>query len=299
MNFNVEVPRSYTLEDGLELYERVTDILLPRKKDLNIDAISTRYSTTGRKRITLYLMPIEDGTLSVDEVKRKVKGLLPKDLPGVRFKLGRSWGSSTTGVSVEIKGRDSQIMEMLAEDVKSRMEDINGVQEVESGLESGMEEIQVTVNRDRARRYGISPQRVATTISTALGTRGNSKFKAQDGEIDIRLQLKEEDRATLQQLKNTVFESDLGNMVSFASLADFNLRKGPRSLEREDRMSTVKIFANTEQAAVFPVGQEMQRRMRQFPLPAGYSWQMDRGFRRLNQEQSESDFTMLFAVALI
>lgn len=71
--FNVEVPRSYSLEHGLALYEQVEKTLLPVKDELNIDAISTRFSVTGTKKIVLYLVPIEKGSLSVDQVKRKVK----------------------------------------------------------------------------------------------------------------------------------------------------------------------------------------------------------------------------------
>lgn len=297
--FNVEVPRSYSLENAMDLYATVEDVLLDKKKELNIDAISTRFSTNGSKKIVLYLVPAEEAELSVDQVKRKVKALLPNDIPGVRFKSGRSWGSSSTGVSVELKGRDPDVMVILSEDVKMRMEDIEGVHEIETSLESGLEEIQVTVNRQRAQRYGLSPRRIATTISTALGSRGNSKFKTDDGEIDIQLRLKEEDRATLEQLKNTVFESDAGGLVSFASLADFNLKRGSRAIEREDRMTTIKVFANTERSAIFPVGKEMRNRMLKQPLPSGYSWQMDRSFRRMAQEQKDDDFTMVFAAVLI
>ena len=299
VDFSVEVPRSYDVEDALALFEKVESLILPRKSELDIEAISTRFSDRRSNRITIYLVPADRGTLSTDQVKRKVKDLLPKDLPGVRFKSGRSWGGSSTGAGVELKGKNPEVLEMLAEDVRIRMQGIRGVHEVETSLESGTEEIQVTVNRQRAQRYGLTPWQIATTIATALGTRGNSKFKTDDGEIDIAVQLKEEDRATLEQLKNTQFESDTGNLVSFASLADFDLQKGPQALERENRMSTVTVFANAEQSAVFAAGREMTRRMRVTPLPVGYSWQMDRRFRWMNQEQGETNFTMIFAALLV
>ena len=261
--------------------------------------MSSRFSDRRSNRITLYLVPPDEGRLSTDVVKRKVKDLLPQDIPGVRFKSGRTWGSSSTGAGVEVKGRNPDVLAMLAEDIRLRMQGIRGVHEVETSLESGNEEIQVTINRRRAMRYGLTPWQVATTVASALGTRGNSKFKTENGEIDIAVQLKEEDRATLEQLRNTYFESETGNMVSFASLADFRVRKGPQALERENRMSTLTVFANTEQHAVFSVGREMSRRMRAIPLPAGYSWQMDRRFRWMNQEQGETNLTMIFAALLV
>ena len=299
VDISVELPRSYDIQDALALFERVEGILLPQKDSLDIAAMSSRYSDRRSNRITLYLVPADEGRLSTDVVTRKVKAMLPTDIPGVRFKSGRTWGSSSTGAGVEIKGRNPDVLAMLAGDIRLRLQGIRGVHEVETSLESGNEEIQVTINRRRARRYGLTPWQVATTVASALGTRGNSKFKTENGEIDIAVQLKEEDRATLEQLRNTYFESDAGDMVSFASLADFRVRKGPQALERENRMSTLTVFANTEQQAVFSVGREMSRRMRAIPLPAGYSWQMDRRFRWMNQEQGETNLTMIFAVLLV
>ena len=298
--YSVEVPRSYDIDATLALYKQIEAALIPHKEELDVEAVKTRFSTRRGNRIYLYLKPAEESTLSTDQVQKKVKDLLPKDIPGVRFKSGYSrGGSSGTGVGIDLKGRNPDVLAILAEDIRLRMEGIEGVHTMETSLESGTEEIRVSVNRTRAQQYGLSSQQIATAVATALGSRGNSKFKTPDGEIDIALQLREEDRATLDQLKTLSFEGNAGNMISFASLADFELRKGPQSIERQDRMSTVTVFANTEQAEVQNVGFEMRDRMEAIPLPSGYTWQMDRSFRYMSEEESEVNFTMIFATLLI
>ena len=300
VGYMVEMPRTYDIDDALALFKQIEAIIIPQKEELDIEAIKTRFSTRRGNTIYLYLKPVEESPLSTDDVKKKVSALLPKDIPGVRFKAGfRRGGSSGTGVGVEIKGRNPEVLAILAEDIRLRMDDIEGIHDVETSLESGTEEIRVSVRRDRAQQYGLSPQQIATTVATALGSRGNSKFKTPDGEIDIALQLREEDRATLDQLKTLSFENNRGTMISFASLADFELTKGPRSIERQDRMSTVTVFANTEASEVQTVGYEMRDRMDAIPLPKGYSWQMDRRFRYMASEEGETNFTMIFAALLI
>jgi multidrug efflux pump subunit AcrB len=106
--------------------------------------------------------------LTTDEVQKRVAALLPKDIPGIRFKSGYSRGSSATGVGVEIKGRSQEILNMLAEDVELNMQGLSGVHDVESSLESGTEEIRVVVDRKRAQRLGLSP-RLMTATTTILG----------------------------------------------------------------------------------------------------------------------------------
>ncbi|MDA0711730.1 MAG: efflux RND transporter permease subunit, partial [bacterium] len=243
VRISVELPRNYDVNDARNLFKQVEAILEPISDELDIKALGTRYSSRSSNQITLYLKPPEESTLSSDEIQKRVMDLLPQDIPGVRFKTGWSRGGRV-GVGVEIKGRNPQVLAILAEDIRTRMQDLPGVNGVETSLESGTEEIRVTVNRERAQRYGLSPREVATTIASALGTRGGTQFKTSDGEIDITVQLKEEDRATLEQLKNSEFESDAG-MVTFSSLANFDLQKGRNTIRREDRMSTVSVFANT------------------------------------------------------
>lgn len=297
VSLSVEIPRSYDVHEARALFKQVEDILMPRQEELDFEALGTRFSTRRSNRITLYLKPPDEATLSSDEIQEKVLALLPEDIPGVRFKTGRSRGGSV-GVGVEIKGRNPQVLAILAEDIRLQMQGLPGVNEVETSLESGTEEIRVTVNRERAQRYGLSPQEVASTIASALGTRGGTQFKTPDGEIDITVQLREEDRATLEQLKNSEFESDAG-MVTFASLANFDLQKGRNTIQREDRMSTVSVFANTESSARFRVGMMMQSKMQEITLPKGYTAEMDRSFRWMAEEQNQDSTIMLFAAVLI
>jgi len=300
VDFQVEVPRSHSLADNLELFQMVEGFLIPRKKELDIKAVNTRFGEGTTHRITLHLIPAEESTISTDDVKEKVKELFPTDIPGVQLKSGRAYGGGGgSSVSIELKGRDPQVLAMLAEDISLRMDGIRGVQEVETSLETGTEEIQVTVNRDRAQRYGLSPRDIAGTLASALGTRGSSKFKTDEKEIDITVLLREEDRATLEELKNTSFESAQGTFVSFATLADFTLKKAPNTLRRDDRIATVQVIANTEQWARFSAGREMEQRMGQIALPSGYTWEMGRSHRWARQEQEQNNFTMFFAALLI
>ncbi|MFT5365346.1 MAG: HAE1 family hydrophobic/amphiphilic exporter-1 [Candidatus Latescibacterota bacterium] len=299
VEYTVEMPRNYSLEEMLTLFGSIEDILIPKKSELDIDAVRTRVSNRRGNRITLYLVSADDATLATDEIKKRVKELLPTDIPGVRFKEGRSRGGSGTGVGIEIRGRNPDVLAVLAEDMKLRMDNIEGVHEIETSLESGTEEIRVTVNRQRAQRYGLSPRAVATSIASALGSRGSSKFKTDNAEIDITVLLQEEDRANLEQLKNTPFEDNSGSLISLATLADFSLQKGPNSIERQDRMATVQVFASTERTTLMQVGEEMRARMELVSIPKGYTWQMDRSFRQISEEQGETNFTMIFAVLLI
>jgi len=297
VEFHVDLPRNFNVVSADVLFRGIEDLLTPLKDELDIESILTRYGGRWSNRVRLYLTSVEEATLSSDEVRNRVQDLLPKDIPGVKFATG--WRGEDSGVEVEIYGRNPGVLESLAEDLGKRFERLEGVQSVESGLETGTEEIQVSVNRIRAQRAGLSPQGIARSLAASLGTRGASKFKTEDREIDINVLLAEEDRKTLDELKNTTFIGSDGRDVSFGTVADFRYATGPRTIERQDRMSTVEIQVTTNKDETYKVGKSIVKELEAYRMPGGYGYEMGRGFRRMEEEQSQTSFTMIFAALLI
>ena len=58
---------------------------------------------------------------------------------------------------MDIKGKSTSVLKVLAENVKDRLSDIEGIEDIDTSLERGEEEIQVRVHREKASRYGLSP----------------------------------------------------------------------------------------------------------------------------------------------
>ncbi len=300
VDITVQLDRSYSLEEVRDIFTDVEQTLLARTDSLDIETLSTWF-TQRRGRIQAYLVDADDGHLTTQEAGDAVMALMPERV-GVEFIQGRrrSWSGPELGVEVRLRGRSADMLNVLVEDVRNRLEQLPGVQDVDTSLEDGDEEVRVTVDREQALSYGLSPQQVAATISQALGTRRTSTFKAREREIDIVVQLREEDRATLEQLQNTHLEGRDGTPIQLATLASFRLQRGPRGLRRQDRELNVSVFANTatprETFALTPMIQEM---MESVALPPGYSWELGDSVRWAREDARDNNFTMLFALLLI
>ena len=300
VDVTVEIDRSYSLEEIKALFTEIEQLILARKEELDIESLATRFRQR-RSSIRVYLVDADDGKLSTMQATNAIKKLLPEKV-GVNYKMGRSrsFHGSQLGVEVQLRGHNPDVLEVLVEEVKAQMERLPGVQDVDTSLEDGEEEIRVSVDREQALSYGLSPRQVASTIAQALGTRRTSSFKTRDREIDIVLQLEEEDRATLEQLKNSRLEGRDGAPIQLAALADFRLQTGPHNLRREDRELNVTVFANTENrnqaTALTP---KIEAMMNEMALPSGYSWDLGNSARWMREDASDNNFTMLFAVLLI
>jgi len=300
VSLTIEVERSFSLEDVDALFRGIEQDLLTHSTEIDLETLSTRIRRNGGS-LRARLVDADAGNLTTMQAGAAIRKRMPEEV-GVTYKMGRSrgWAGPELGVEVQLKGVAASVLEVLAEDVKAQMARLPGVISVDTSLEDGEEEIQVFVDREQALSYGLSAQDVARTISSALGERRSSSFKAPEREIGIVLQLEEADRVSLEQLKNTAFEGRNDSRVQLAALADFHYAKGPQSLQREDRQQTLTVFANTEsRRTAFALTGQVTELMESMTFPGGYSWQLGRAARWSQEDTQEGNFTLLFAVLLI
>jgi HAE1 family hydrophobic/amphiphilic exporter-1 len=192
-----------------------------------------------------------------------------------------------------------QVLELIAENVMGELAKVPWVRDLDTSLESGDEEIYVEVNRERALQAGLSSQAVATTINNALSSRPVSRIKTPEREVELVMQYREEDRQTLDQLKNVpVFGPDASLPIS--ALADFRTVAGPRAITREDRQPRLTISANTStEGTSVQMTNQLQEIMDGMSLPPGYEWTFGRSARFAQQDMSGAYFALLFAALLI
>jgi len=304
----VDTPRQYTLTQTSALYDEIYEMLDSRREELDIQDISYSYDRgsgkakggwRGARRFDIYLVDEADGSKTTAEVREAVRASLPSP-PGVevRIEQGRGHGSST-GIEVELIGDDSVVLERLSQQLVASLREIPVLKDVDTSLESGDEEIYVLPQADRVLQAGLSSRDIADTVNAALTNRPVSRFRTADREVDLVIQYREEDRETLDQLKQfPVF----GNAAALPldSLVDFEIVSGPQQIERENHRSKIKVTANTgggreSFAAMGMVGSLMGG----FTMPPGYSWSFGRWNRMQQKDQQIGTFALWFALLLI
>jgi HAE1 family hydrophobic/amphiphilic exporter-1 len=297
VHLQVDTPKSYGIDDTKMLFERLEGILQERKDELEIKTISSSFDRSGGS-LAIYLVKQEEAKRSVSTLSEEIRHLLPV-IPGVKYRRLFRRGHYGNEVSIEIKGRNMHTLTRLADDIKERLATIPDLSDVDTNLEKGKDEIIVAINREKVKKYGLTSQRIAFGISGSLGSRAVSKFKVEDKEIDINLQLKEEDRQRLDQLKNLEFEDTEKEGVVLGRVADFKRRIGPKAIERKDRKPIVIITAQYKEKGLRKIMEDIKAKMADFSLPAGYVWSMGEEFKRYERAEAESRFGLILAIILI
>ncbi len=306
LRVSVTMERSFSAQDMIALFTDVERLILDRKQELGVASVSSNFSnrTTnrGQYRGTMTIFLEDEGDINPTEVvQEQVRGLFP-EVPGAAFSFGRMhrMGGGEMGVNVELKGDESAVLAMYAEQVKSILSEMPEIQDVESSLETGDEEIHLMVDRRKTEQFGISSQLVARTVASALSTRSVTRYKSDDGEIDVVMQLEEGNDLSLQELQNVHFENRNGEMIPLYAVADYQYQKGPLSIRRDDRKGTLQVTANAERGGGMFLTEAIRGELEsQLQLPAGYSFDFGRDWMRFRRGEQDSLFAIILALTLM
>ncbi|MGB5512972.1 MAG: efflux RND transporter permease subunit [Thermoanaerobaculia bacterium] len=304
----VDTPRQYSPEQTAVLYETLYTLLDSRREELDIADISYAFDRgTGRSRagwrrsrqFDIYLLDEDESDLTTGDVRERLRELLPVKA-GVDLRIAAGQGRhGSSGIQIELMGDDPVVLEFLSQQVADRLAALPMIRDVDTSLESGDEEIQVRVSGDRAMQAGLSSRAVAATVNNALSSRAVSHFKTGEREVELVMQYREEDRETLDQLKNVpVFAASAP--LPLGAVAEFEFVAGPRSIERENHLAQVSVSANTtDPTASFAAMGMITRMMNEIALPPGYEWSFGRWNRHMQEDQNSGLFALLFALPLV
>lgn len=312
VTINVDVPRAYSLDETREVMERVAGLLDERREELEIADVVYEFRQGGGRsrggyggggrRFEIYLLDEDESERSVPEITADIREMLPT-VAGVDFRIGQSRGRGPgrggSGIRLDLKGEDMDVLELVADRVVERLEALPWVRDVDTSLESGVEELRVSVQRERALATGIGTAAVAQSVRSALTSRPVGYIESDRREVDIVVQYAEEEREDLDQLRRMpVFTAE--GRQPIGAMADFEAARGPRSIEREDRRPKLSISANTTvPGASFRLMGQVREHLADIPLPPGYEWSFDRWTRMGTTDFASAGFAFAFALLLI
>lgn len=271
----------------------------------------TGEETPNKSMITVSFVEYEfrngiDTRLVMEEIREKIT-----NYPGVQITIDKENMGPPVGkpINIEISGENFERLIRVADGVMSAINDENiaGIQELKSDLETGKPELLVNIDRDKARRFGLSTYSIATELRTALFGLEVSKFKDGEDEYPIQLRLKDEYRYDIDALlnKKVTFRDNKGNLkqVPISSVASLEYSSTYGSVKRKDLDRVISLYSNAiEGYNANEIVSELKLLLSNYELPAGYTLK----FTGEQEEQEESsEFLMkalmiaIFAIFLI
>jgi HAE1 family hydrophobic/amphiphilic exporter-1 len=295
-----ELDDTYTVERVEDAVDEVEAVLFANQDAFEIESVYSYYRANFAQSTILLR---DGGAKSVTEIQDAMREVLPR-LPIARLSFTREGGNDGNSMRLTLSGPSSEVLAAHSQTVVDRLRTVDGLQDVTSEANQGEKEVRVVVDRDRARQYGFSSQQVAQTVSAAMRGQPLRRFRTASGEVQMRLLFEEADRQSMDQIRSLPLQRpDAGAQkaqIPLGALADLEVKRGPRSIQREDRTTVVGITVGYDDELTQPEVQErIDAALASLTLPTGYDWSYGTQVREEQESQNVMLMNLLLALALI
>jgi heavy metal efflux system protein len=154
-------------------------------------------------------------------------------------------GETLTGtkgqLALKVFGTDLKTLEEKGEEVSAVMERIPGLQDVKLLRDFGQPNLDLTVDRRQAARFGINVADIQDAIQTAVGGNAVSQVLIGEQRYDVVVRYQQQYRNTAQAIEKVRLVSPTGERVSLAQLTKVEVKDGAYDIYREGNTRYVAV----------------------------------------------------------
>ncbi|SEG22330.1 Multidrug efflux pump subunit AcrB [Eubacterium ruminantium] len=265
-------------------------------------------SDGNNNSITMYVIVDEKAKISNDEMEEKINAAAAglNCQVTVQTNMMDMSALSGAGISVNIKGRDIAKMQDIARDVAGILETVEGTIEIDDGLDDLSDQIDITVDKDKAAKYGMTTAQVFQIVYGKMAaTTSATKVSTDVKDYEVFVRTKEQSDLTLEELKALTFtytnratgetkEIPLTEIATFTKTAELSV------IMRESQNRYITVKANVDKNHnVGLVGNAIRDKLKDYDVPEGYTVEMAGEDETINEAISQMVKMLLLAVILI
>lgn len=200
-------------------------------------------------------------------------------LPGVVANLGgfisdrfdEVLSGVRAGIAVKVYGPDLEQLHSLGQQVYATMQAIDGIVDLQLEPQVPIKQVQITLDREAAARYGLTAGDLSTLITTALNGRVVSQILEGQQLFDLFVWLQPAARQDLPTIRNLLVDTPAGQKIPLAQVAQIEDGWGPNTINRENVSRRILVSANVSGRDMRSVINAIQAKIQQtIHLPSGY-----------------------------
>jgi hydrophobic/amphiphilic exporter-1 (mainly G- bacteria), HAE1 family len=263
-----------------------------------------RGSHTGEMRISL--KPESERSRSSEEIATDLRRKLSQ-IPGtiVRTRAGqglmvlRMGQSNIERVTVEVRGYDLDTAEILAQRVKTLIEQVEGVTDVQLSRESGSPEETIMVDRQKAADMKVTVSQVGNTLQTILAGEEAGNFREAGREYAILVKLKEGERMDTRELLDLTVTNAEGQVVVLRNFLEVRPARGPVFIERKDQERMIAVSANTIGRDLGSITKDIQEKLKSIVVPRDFSVALGSDYEEEQKAFRELLISIILALVMV
>jgi cobalt-zinc-cadmium resistance protein CzcA len=290
------------------------------KRLLTFPEVQTVVSKTGRAEISEDPMGPEQTDLFIMLKPRKAWGGGPNkselvgaiqadlsQIPGLRYsfsqpialRVNELISGVKSDLAVKVFGPDLDLLKAFADRAAAAMLGIPGAQDVKVEQVSGMNQLDVVVDREAAARHGINIAAINDAIETAVAGKTASALIEEQRRFAVVVRFPESARRDIPEIERLLVPAPGGGRVPLAQIAQLQMIEAPAQISRENGMRRVVVEANVRGRDLG--GFVADARARIAPLAAGLppGYFVEYGGQFENQQRAMRQLMIVVPIALL
>lgn len=306
---NVSTLPGVSLEESDNVGRRAEELLL------TVPEIKTVARKTGRAELDEHALgvnvseieaPFELGKRSKKEVVAEVRAKL-NTLPGVNVEIGQPishridamLSGTRANIAIKLFGTDLDKMFLLGNQIKSEIEGIPGIADLNVEQQIERPQLQIVPNREMMAKYGITPSEFNDMVEVYLAGKVVSQVYEGNKVFDLTLKAADDSRNSIEEIRNISVDA-VGGKIPFGQIAHIRSAAGPNTINRENVARKIVISANVSDGDLQGAVTRIQKAIRDnIELPEGYHVEYGGQFESAQSASRTLLFTSLMAIIVI
>lgn len=278
---NISSLPGISLEESDKIGRQAEELLL------SIPEIKTVARKTGRAELDEHALgvnvseieaPFELEDRSHTEVLEDVRHKLSV-ISGANIEIGQPishridamLSGTQAGIAIKLFGDDLNKMYQIGNQIKSAVSDVEGVADLNVEQQIERPELKIEPKREMLARYGISLPQFNEFVTVNMGGEVVSQVYEKGRSFNLIVRSAEENRSTMERIRNLMIDDAQGNKVPFSYVADIRSSMGPNTINRENVKRKIVISANASGRDMRSVVNDIRSRIdEKVKLPEGY-----------------------------
>lgn len=284
---------------------------------LTIPEIKTTARKTGRAELDEHALGVNTSEIEApfileerskeeffDEIRGKLSGIA-----GMNFIIGQPIGhridhmlsGTRANIAIKLFGTDLNKMFNLANQVKTKIIDIEGLIDLNVEQQVEIPQIQIIPRREMLARYGISIEEFTEFVDVALAGEQVAEVYEENKSFPLIVRFKGKSRESIEAIRDILIDTHNGSgKVPIYFVADVVSAAGPNTVNRENVQRKLVISANVSGRDLRGVVNDIQKRVsEEIKLPQGYRIEYGGQFESEAAASKTLMITSLFAIFII
>ncbi|MCP4574523.1 MAG: efflux RND transporter permease subunit [bacterium] len=263
------------------------------------------YSAANTARIRVMLRPSREGRADMERVKGRLDERLNalegaifvfrEEGVGLREILASGEAAFTLGIVAE---HGSEAL-ATADDLLPQLREIPGLQDLEMDRVLGNPTVEVTVDREKALRYGLEPDALAAELRNRIQGTVATTYNEIEQRIDIAVRLPLDQRYDLSRVLASPITVGEGTTVPLAAFIVQSRGTPVREIVRRDQRRQISLAGDVTGRSVAEVWQDVNRLLDGLELPEGVAFVTGGEQEEINTSFRDLGWALLLSALLV